>query len=572
MRPIQLGGTVSRGSKAGVQGVVIVTGGGAGIGAAIAEELGRAGAFVLTMDPMVTVDGRNLLEATGQTTADRIIAAGGAARASTVSVTDQEAVEALFSGLIDEFGSLDAVINVAGITRPTDFAGGAEDDWAALLSVHLDGYLNVLRAALPAMAEAGHGRIIGVTSGAGWRPANAGAYSCAKRAVAALTWQIGQAHPVGVTINALSPIAATRMVTSALSRPTDHQAGAPSTGGLSLSSMPPPEHLGPIGSYLVSEGFSWCTGQVLFSSGTEVALIAPPRLLEVARTRDVQSLPHALQTFMTVAFASGEANQASSGATNPRFGPIYEEEAEDSAGASESGCCLIVTDDADWGAVLADAFSSRGVICVGVGAWPGVPGGPVEIAKGFTGAAEQVAMAARDTPLDAVVVALVGADQALDNAAGPNGWRQILDEHAGITERIRTDAGWVRAASDYSASADRPIRVVTITAATSSAGRTRSQVAAQLARGSRQGTADRVAAFSIAVETDEPSERRPAAELAAYLVCGGDTAALAGAELTTGPGWLGLRSHPTASGSISFGGPAVPGWLNGVLRKMTMDR
>ena len=61
-----------------------------------------------------------------------------------------------------------------------------------MLAVHLEGYLNVLDAALPLMAAAGHGRILGVTSGSGWRAADAGAYSCAKRAVAALTWQLGR--------------------------------------------------------------------------------------------------------------------------------------------------------------------------------------------------------------------------------------------------------------------------------------------------------------------------------------------------------------------------------------------
>src|SRR5579862_8922847 len=99
--------------------VVVVTGGAAGIGAAIAEELGRGGAFVVTMDPMVTVDGSTPLEATDKTTADRIVAAGGTARASNTSVTDSDGVRALFTGLVSEFGSLDAVVNVGGITRPT---------------------------------------------------------------------------------------------------------------------------------------------------------------------------------------------------------------------------------------------------------------------------------------------------------------------------------------------------------------------------------------------------------------------------------------------------------------------
>lgn len=552
---------MSVGRSATGRRVVVVSGGGAGIGAAIAEDLGRSGAFVVTMDPMVTVDGSAPLEATDKTTADRIVAAGGTARASNTSVTDSDGVRALFTGLIDEFGSLDAVVNAGGILRPTGFAAGIEDDWAAVLGVHLDGYLNVLRAALPIMAEAGHGRVIGVTSGSGWRPANAGAYSCAKRAVAALTWQIGRAVPSGVTVNALSPIAATRMVTSATSRPGGQPAGGGSTGGLSLGSMPPPGHLGPIGAYLASEEFSWCSGQIVFSSGTEAAVLRSPRLLEVARSRNVQSLAGALETLIPVVFTSAETHQATTGATNPRFGAIYDEPAGGSGGGGRGrrGSCLIVTDDAAWGVALEEALGARGVACVGAG-------GSAGIATGFDAAAAHVAGAAEDGPLDAIIVALVGARRG--GGSSPAGWQEILDDHAGITDAIRADAGWARAVSDYAATADRPVRVVTITEATSSAGRTRAQAAAQLARASQPATADRVAAFAISVESDEEADRRAAAELAAYLASGGNTTALAGAELAAGPGWLGLRSHPAPAGSISYGGPAVPDWLDGVLRQM----
>ena len=104
---------------------------------------------------MVTLEGTEELPEPETTTAGRIVAAGGSARASSASVTDGAALRALFEELADEHGGLDAVVNVAGITRQSYFARGTEEDWQALLSVHLGGYLNVLDAALPAHGGGG---------------------------------------------------------------------------------------------------------------------------------------------------------------------------------------------------------------------------------------------------------------------------------------------------------------------------------------------------------------------------------------------------------------------------------
>ena len=213
----------------------------------MAAQLGRDGWFVVTVDPLVTLDGTDQLPKPEETTADRIVAAGGSARATSVSVTDGEALRTLFREIDVEFGGLDAVVNVAGITRQTYFGRGTEEDWQAVLAVHLQGYLNVLQAALPIMAAAGFGRVLGVTSGSGWRAADAGAYSCAKRAVAALTWQLGKEAPAGVTVNAMSPIAMTRMMASALERA--RKAGQSGGGGISFLTVPEPEDLGPFAAY-----------------------------------------------------------------------------------------------------------------------------------------------------------------------------------------------------------------------------------------------------------------------------------------------------------------------------------
>jgi NAD(P)-dependent dehydrogenase (short-subunit alcohol dehydrogenase family) len=544
--------------------VVVVTGGGAGIGAAIAEAVGRSGAYVVTVDPGVTVDGLGQDDAPAETTADRIVVAGGSARASNTSVTDAAAIDALFVGLADEFGGLDAVINVAGISRPSGYAEGDEQAWASVLSVHLDGYLNVLRSALPIMSAAGRGRILGVTSGSGWRPANAGAYSCAKRAVAALTWQLGKVAPAGVTVNALSPIAATRMVTSGLRQqaPASSAGDQSQTGGLSLAiaAMPSPDQIGPVGAYLASDAFAWSSGNIIFSNGSEVAQILPPRALEVARTSDVADLAHALDVVIPAAFAPAEAAQETNGASNGRFERVFDggfDEGASTEGGEVSGTqsCLVVTDDPRLDSGIRDALASRGVKVVGIAS--GVP------ATDFVGAAEQLAQAASDADgIDAVVVARAGSGSSGSGAS----WLQVLDEHAEIVDAIRSDVAWVRAVSDHARESGRPMRVVTVTDATTSGGRSRAQAAAQLSRAAHLVPDIETDAFAISVETDAESRATSVGELVAYLAGAEGAGAMSGAELVVDAEWIGLRSHPHPDASISFGGPELPEWVDDTLR------
>jgi NAD(P)-dependent dehydrogenase (short-subunit alcohol dehydrogenase family) len=530
-----------------------VTGGGGGIGAAIAEELGRVGWFVVTVDPLVTLDGSERLPEPEETTAGRIVAAGGSARASSVSVTDGEAVAGLFRELVDEHGGLDAVVNVAGITRPTFFAEGSEEDWLAVLGVHLGGYLNVLDAALPLMAAAGHGRILGVTSGSGWRAADAGAYSCAKRAVAALTWQLGRQVPPGVTVNAMSPIAATRMVAAALERA--RQAGKTGGGGVSFLTMAGPEDLGPLGAYLVGDGFGWCSGRVLFAGGSEVAMVDEPRLLEVVRSDEVVSLARVLEDVVPRALAKAETSQASAGAGNPRFGPIFDEPAPAEMPPAPVRSCAVVTDRPLLAASLTSALEARSITSH-----------RVEVARGFADAAHALrSVVDAAGPIDAVVVAPAGhgpTDSSTD------AWQRVLAEHRGIVEHILTDAGWARAVADYAAGAVRPVQLVTLTDAATTEGRSRAQASAQLARAAGGATEGRITAFAVSIEAPEEEAVAPVGALVAHLLGHPEASALAGAELVVGAGWLGLRSHPRPIGSITYGGPAVPGWLDATLREI----
>jgi hypothetical protein len=145
-------------------------------------------------------------------------------------------------------------------------------------------------------------------------------------------------------------------------------------------------------------------------------------------------------------------------------------------------------------------------------------------------------------------------------------WERILAEHAGLVDRIHADAGWARAVADHAVDADRPVRLVTLTDAVTTGGRSRAQASAQLARSARSATGDRVAAFAVSVETPSVDLL---GDLVAHLVCSAESPALSGAELVAGAGWFGLRSHPRPIGSVTLGGTDVPSWLDDVLRTTT---
>jgi hypothetical protein len=280
--------------------------------------------------------------------------------------------------------------------------------------------------------------------------------------------------------------------------------------------------------------------------------------MEVVRTSGAVSLRALLAAFVPRALAKAEATQASAGGGNPRFARIFDAPAPDPASAQAAAvktCAVVAEGRPELAAPLIAALEARSITCH-----------RVVTASYFHGAANALRAAIdRAGNVDAIVLAL---DAHAPAASTTQDWASILADHHGIVEHLHADAAWSRAAADYAALANHPIRHVTLTAATSAAGRSRAQAAAQLARVAAGATEGRVTAFAVGVEAPDAVAGPVIGELVGHLLAEPEAPPLAGAELVVGPGWLGLRSHPRPLGTVTYGGPDVPDWIDDVFADM----
>jgi NAD(P)-dependent dehydrogenase (short-subunit alcohol dehydrogenase family) len=199
--------------------VAIVTGAGRGLGRAHALALGAAGAKVVVNDLGVENDGRGGSSEPANAVVEEIRAAGGEAIASGADIADWAQAGALVAAAIGAFGRLDAVVNNAGFVRDRMFVSTSEEEWDAVIRVHLRGHFCVTRLACDhwrAEAKAGRpvdARIVNTSSGAGLQGSvGQSAYSAAKAGIAALTLvQAAELGRYGITANAIAPSARTRM-------------------------------------------------------------------------------------------------------------------------------------------------------------------------------------------------------------------------------------------------------------------------------------------------------------------------------------------------------------------------
>jgi NAD(P)-dependent dehydrogenase (short-subunit alcohol dehydrogenase family) len=192
---------------------VIVTGAGNGLGKAYALELGSRGARVVVNDLGGAVDGSGSGSTPADEVVNEIIANGGEAVANYDSVATKEGGASIVQTAIDNFGTVDAVVNNAGILRDKSFAKMEEEDLNAIIDVHLKGTFFVCQPAFIQMKEQGYGRFVNVSSPSGLF-GNFGQlnYGAAKMGIVGLTNVLAiEGAKYNIKANVIAPNAATRM-------------------------------------------------------------------------------------------------------------------------------------------------------------------------------------------------------------------------------------------------------------------------------------------------------------------------------------------------------------------------
>ena len=242
--------------------VVAVTGGGGGIGRAVALAAAAEGAKVLVADYGVSMAGEDPSSEVAEAVVADITQAGGDALAVADDISRMDAGERLISTAVDAYGRIDGVVAVAGIFRERMLFNMSEDEWDAVIATHLKGHFTVFRAAAAVMRKQESGALVGFTSGAFAGSVAQANYAAAKGGIVSLVRSAAVGlHRYGVTANAIAPVARTRM-----------SANVPSE----LAEMGDPEDVAPMVVYLLSDQAKHVTGQVYTVVGSKIAVWNQP--------------------------------------------------------------------------------------------------------------------------------------------------------------------------------------------------------------------------------------------------------------------------------------------------------
>ncbi|MBY0442860.1 MAG: SDR family oxidoreductase [Mycobacteriaceae bacterium] len=251
--------------------VVIVTGAGRGIGRAHALAFAAQGARVVVNDIGVGLDGSaHPTPSPAHDVVDEITAAGGQAVVNGDDIADWTGAAHLIESTIDTFGRLDVLVNNAGFIRDRMLANTSEEEWDAVIRVHLKGHFATLRHAAGywrGLVKAGTppaelaARVINTSSAAGLQGSvGQGNYSAAKAGIAALTLvSAAELGRYGITVNAIAPAARTRMTEAVFAETM----AAPDQGFDAMA----PENISPLAVWLGSAQSGNVTGTVFEVEG-----------------------------------------------------------------------------------------------------------------------------------------------------------------------------------------------------------------------------------------------------------------------------------------------------------------
>ena len=263
--------------------VAVITGAGRGIGRGIALLLAEEGAAVVVNDVGAAVDGSGQSSTPAQEAVELITGNGGRAIANADSVASFTAAENIIDTAIKEFGRIDILVNNAGILRDRMVFNLTEEDWDAVINVHLKGTFNCTRHAAVHMREQKWGRIISMSSTSGlYGNSGQANYGAAKDGIAGLTRVVSRdLGKYGITVNAIAPAASTRMIATVPQKAREiRQQRGVSFGAAAGSRLPPlrsdPEDIAPFVAYLATDAAAGINGQTFMVRGSVISLLNYP--------------------------------------------------------------------------------------------------------------------------------------------------------------------------------------------------------------------------------------------------------------------------------------------------------
>mgnify|MGYP001573902390 CR=1 FL=1 len=271
--------------------VAVVTGAGRGIGRGIALLLAQEGAKVVVNDLGGRSDGTGSSAAPSDEVVQEIKKRGGVAVPSHDSVTSIEGGERIIKTALDNFGRLDILVNNAGILRDRMVFNMTEEEWDAVMKVHLYGHFHCIKFACILFRQQRSGRIINMSSEAGLGSMGQANYSAAKEGIVGLTRTVARdMGRYGVTCNAIYPRARTRLTDSpelqqALERKAAAGVAAPMDPGQRTFERREPEDIAPFVAFLATDAAANINGYVFLVVGGKVSLLSVPQEIKTIYKR-----------------------------------------------------------------------------------------------------------------------------------------------------------------------------------------------------------------------------------------------------------------------------------------------